>query len=105
MAITEKKKKVRPPRTDRFRAQDRARQEAATQRKKEAAEALGMRDLKGPIYKMTDERLAVLLAETGCEEIEVVVNLIHRAYELRERDSHAFECMTSHQPLPEVWHG
>lgn len=105
MVVEEKKKKKRPPRTELIRAQDRDRQAAATERKKKAAEALGMRELKGPIYKMTAERLAAILEATGCEEIEVVVNLIHRAYELRERDSHAFQCLTSHEPLPEVWHG
>lgn len=103
--VTPKKKKVRPPRTELIRAQDRDRQKAATERKRLAAEALGMRELKGPIYQMTSDRLAAILAETGCEEIEAVVNLIHRAYELRERDSHAFQCLTSHEPLPEVWHG
>lgn len=103
--VTPKKKKVRPPRTELIRAQDRDRQKAATERKRLAAEALGMREFKGPIYQMTSDRLAAILAETGCEEIEAVVNLIHRAYELRERDSHAFKCLTSHEPLPEVWHG
>jgi hypothetical protein len=34
-----------------------------------------------------------------------VANMISRMRELMCRDSHAFEVLTSHKPLPEVWHG
>lgn len=101
----EKSKRKRPPRTDKIRAQDRERQRAAEDRKRQRAQELGMRELKGEIYKATTERLEALVAKTGAEEIEVVVNLLHRAFELMERDPVAFEAMTSHNPLPEVWHG
>jgi hypothetical protein len=101
----EKKKRVRPPRTALIRAQDAMRQSEATKRKKEREEKLGMRVLSGEIYRKTDEDLAALLAATGCEEIEVVANMISRMAELMRRDSHAFEVLTSHKPLPEVWHG
>ena len=104
-AKPEKKKRVRPPRNDLIRAQDRDRQADATRRKKEREEALGMRVLKGEIYRKTDEDLAALIAATGCEEIEVVANMISRMRELMCRDSHAFAVLTSHEPLPEVWHG
>jgi hypothetical protein len=101
----EKKKRVRPERTALIRAQDAARQAEATKRKKEREQKLGMRVLSGEIYRKTDEDLAALLAATGCEEIEVVANMISRMRELMCRDSHAFEVLTSHKPLPEVWHG
>lgn len=97
-------KRKRPERNEKIREQDRKRQQAAEERKRDRAKALGMRELKGEIYKATTERLDALVAKTGAEEIEVVVNLLHRAFELMERDPRAFEAMTSHKPLPEVWH-
>lgn len=103
--VPESKKRARPARTDKIRAQDARRQAEASKRKKEREEALGMRVLSGEIYRKTDEDLAALLAATGCEEMEVVANMISRMLELKSRDSHAFEVLTSHKPLPEVWHG
>lgn len=103
--VPEGKKRVRPPRTALIRAQDAQRQADATKRKKEREEKLGMRIFSGEIYRKTDEDLAALLAATGCEEMEVVANMISRMLELKGRDSHAFEILTSHKPLPEVWHG
>lgn len=102
--MTDKQARKRPPRTDKIREQDRKRQQAAEERKRERAKELGMRELKGEIYKATSERLEAIVAKTGAEEIEVVVNLLHRAFELMERDPVAFEALTSHNPLPEVWH-
>ena len=104
-ANAQRKKRVRPPRNDLIRAQDRDRQTEATKRKKEREEKLGMRVLKGEIYRKTDEDLAAILAASGCEEIEIVANMISRMRELLCRDSHAFAVLTSHEPLPEVWHG
>lgn len=104
-ANTQKKKRVRPERNALIRAQDAARQAEATKRKKEREEKLGMRVLKGEIYRKTDEDLAAILAVSGCEEIEIVANMISRMRELMCRDSHAFAVLTSHEPLPEVWHG
>lgn len=99
-------KRPRPPRTDKIRAQDAARQLAATERRKQRAEELGARPIKGEIYKATSEALARIAELAGCEEeIEVIANLIARANELAERDYHAFAALTSHNPLPEVWHG
>lgn len=96
----------RPPRTDKIRAQDAARQRALEDRRKQRAEELGARQIKGEIYKATSEALARIAELAGCEEeIEVVANLIARANELAERDPHAFAALTSHNPLPEVWHG
>ncbi|MGF6672109.1 hypothetical protein [Pseudomonas monsensis] len=105
MSDDQKPKRKRPPRTDKVRQQDRMRQQAAEDRKRERAKELGMRQFKGEIYKATSERLEAIVAKTGAEEIEVVVNLLHRAFELMERDPAAFEALTSHKPLPEVWHG
>lgn len=105
MAENQESKRQRPPRTDKIRDQDRKRQQAAEERKRERAKELGMREFKGEIYKGTSERLEAIVAKTGAEEIEVVVNLLHRAFELMERDPAAFEALTSHKPLPEVWHG
>ena len=105
MSDEQKTKRKRGPRTDKVREQDRKRQQAAEERKRERAKELGARDLKGEIYKATSERLDAIVAKTGAEEIEVVVNLLHRAFELMERDPAAFEALTSHNPLPEVWHG
>lgn len=99
-------KRSRPPRTDKIRAQDAARQRALDERRKQRAEELGARQIKGEIYKATSEALARIAELAGCEEeIEVVANLIARANELAERDPHAFAALTSHNPLPEVWHG
>lgn len=103
--MTDKPARKRPPRNDKIREQDRKRQQAAEERKRERAKELGARELKGEIYKATSERLDAIVAKTGAEEIEVVVNLLHRAFELMERDPAAFEALTSHKPLPEVWHG
>lgn len=103
--VPESKKRARPPRNDKIRAQDARRQADASKRKKEREEALGMRVFSGEIYRKTDEDLAKLLAATGCEEMEVVANMISRVLELKSRDPHAFEVLTSHKPLPEVWHG
>lgn len=97
-------KRKRPERNEKIREQDRKRQQAAEERKRDRATALGMRELKGEIYKGTSDRLEAIVAKTGAEEIEVVVNLLHRAFELMERDPRAFEALTSHKPLPEVWH-
>ena len=105
MSEGQKEKRPRPPRTDKVRELDRKRQQAAEVRKRERAEKLGMREFKGEIYRATTERLEAIVAKTGAEEIEVVVNLLHRAFELMERDPAAFEALTSHKPLPEVWHG
>lgn len=101
-----KPKRARPPRDDRTRKQDRERQAAATERKKKRAEELGAREIKGEIYKATSDALQRIAALAGCEEeIEVIANLIARADELASRDPHAFAVLTSHNPLPEVWHG
>lgn len=105
ISVTEKKRRVRPVRTDKIRAQDAKRQREASERKQEREKALGMRVFSGEIYRKTDEDLAKLLAATGCEEMEVVANMISRVLELQSRDSHAFDVLTSHKPLPEVWHG
>lgn len=103
--VEEKKKRVRPARTDKIREQDRKRQQEAEKRRQQRQQELGARTLQGEIYKGTSERLAAMVEELGAEEIEVVVNLIHRAHELRERDPLAYAAMTSHRALPEVWHG
>lgn len=105
MSEAKESKRKRPVRTDKIREQDRKRQQAAEDRKRERAIELGMRELKGEIYKGTSDRLEAIVAKTGAEEIEVVVNLLHRAFELIERDPRAFDALTSHKPLPEVWHG
>jgi hypothetical protein len=105
ISVPETKKRVRPVRTDKIRQQDAKRQAEATKRKQEREKALGMRVFSGEIYRKTDEDLAALVAATGCEEIEVVANMISRLRELQSRDPHAFDVLTSHKPLPEVWHG
>lgn len=99
------KKRKRPPRTDQIREQDRKRQQAAEERKRQRAEKLGARVLKGEIYGATSSELATMREETGTEEMEFISNAIHRLFELRQRDPVAFAAMTDHNPLPEVWHG
>ena len=98
-----KSPRKRPPRTDKIREQDRKRQKAAEDRKRERAEALGARILKGEIYGATSAQLATMLEETGCEEMEFITNAIHRLFELRQVDAVAFDSLTSFKPLPEVW--
>lgn len=98
-------KRQRPPRTDKIREQDRRRQQAAEERKRQRAEQLGARMLKGEIYGATSAQLATMLEETGCEEMEFITNAIHRLFELRERDPVAFSSLTSFKSLPEVWRG
>jgi len=105
MSAPAKAKRKRPERTPLIRAQDRERQQRAAERKAERERELGMREFKGEIYKGTSERLEAILQATGAEEIEVVVNLLHRAHELMTRDPVAFAALTDHNPLPEVWHG
>lgn len=96
----------RQPRDDKVRAQDAARQREATKRKKEREARLGARTIKGEIYRATSEALERIAAAAGCEEeIEVLANAAMRLDELRQRDPHAFACLTSHENLPEVWHG
>lgn len=102
----EKPKRQRPPRTDKIRKQDAERQLAATERKRQRAEALGAREIKGEIYKAQADALDKIAGLAGCEEhFEVIANLIMRAAELADRDPKAFEALTSHNKLPEVWHG
>jgi hypothetical protein len=94
------------PRSDKVRAQDAARQRAATDRKAQRAAELGSRSIKGEIYKATSDALVRIAELAGCEEeIEIIANLIARADELAARDPHAFAALTSHKTLPEVWHG
>lgn len=93
-------------RTDKIRAQDAARQRAASDRKAQRAAELGSRSIKGEIYKATSDALVRIAELAGCEEeIEIIANLIARADELAARDPHAFAALTSHKTLPEVWHG
>ena len=105
MSEQAKAPRKRPERTDKIREQDRKRQQAAEERKRERAKELGMREIKGEIYQGTSDVLDALVAATGAEEIEVLVNMAHRMRELLDRDPIAFAALTDHKPLPEVWHG
>ncbi|WP_298727351.1 hypothetical protein [uncultured Pseudomonas sp.] len=102
---TAKPKRKRPPRTAKIREQDRLRQQAAEERKRQRAKELGARMLKGEIYGATSEKLAAMRDATETEEMEFISNAIHRLFELRSRDPVAFAALTDHNPLPEVWHG
>jgi hypothetical protein len=100
-----KAKRKRPERTDAIREQDRKRQKAASERKAKRAKQLGARSFKGELYGATANEFDVICKEADAEQMELITNTIHRLFELRQRDPIAFAAMTSHEALPEVWHG
>ena len=100
-----KAKRQRPERTDAIREQDRKRQQSAAQRKKDRAERLGARSLKGELYGATASQFDAICQKADAEGMELITNAIHRLFELHQRDPVAFAAMTSHETLPEVWHG